>query len=75
MKEAYIAAYASSFNDITMFCPNFVTTKYKKVERYIWGLVQPIQKLVTASKPTIYNSAMRLDFTLTNQVMCMAPWF
>ena len=43
--------------------------EHKKIERYIWGLVQPILGLVMASRPTTYDSANRLAFTLTNQVI------
>lgn len=47
--------------------PNLVTPEYKNMERYIQGLLQPIQGLDTTSKPTKYDSAKRLDFNLTNQ--------
>lgn len=69
MKNVDIAAYTRCFNDLSIFCPSFVTQECKNVERYIWGLVQPIQGLVTTSRPTTYNSAKRLAFTLTNQVI------
>lgn len=69
MQDAHIAAYASRFNDFAIFCPSLVTPEYKKVERCIWALLQPIQGLVTAFRPTNYDSAKRLAFTLTNQVI------
>lgn len=49
MKEADVDAYTNLFNDLTTLCPRMVTLKYKKIERYILGLPQLIQGLVTAS--------------------------
>lgn len=70
MKEAHIAYYTNCFNDLTTLCPRMVTPEYNKIERYIWGLRQPIQGLLTASKPTTYDNAKRLTFNLTNQEIC-----
>lgn len=54
-------------NDLATLCQNFVTLEYKKVEMYIWGFVQPIQGLVTTSRPSTYDSAKRLAFRLIKQ--------
>lgn len=60
MKEADIAASTNYFYDLSTLCPRMVTLEYKKIERYIWGFPQPIQGLVTASKPTTYDIAKRV---------------
>lgn len=70
MKEVDITTYTNYFNDLVIPCPRMVTPEYKKIERYIWELPQPIQGLVTASKPTSYDSAKRLAFNLTNEEIC-----
>ena len=67
MKDVDIATYTNRFNNIATLCPSFVTPEYKKVERYIWGLVQPIQGLVIASRLATYDSAKQLAFNLTNE--------
>lgn len=65
MSNANISTYTNRFNDITTLCPNLVTSEYKKVERYTWGLVQHIQDLVMASRPSTYDSPKRLAYGLT----------
>lgn len=70
MKEANIVACTNCINNLTTLCPRLVTPEDKNVERYIWGLSHSIQGLVTASKPTTYDSAKRLDFNLKNQKAC-----
>lgn len=70
MKEADIAASTNYFNDLSTLCPRMVTLEYKKVERYIWALPQPIQGLVTTSKPSTYDSAKRFAFIMVNQEIC-----
>lgn len=42
MDNADILTYINMFNYLTNLYPGFVNPEYKKVERYIWGLVQPI---------------------------------
>lgn len=60
-------SYMNYFNDLATLCPGMVTLEYKKVQRYIWGLPQPIERLVPASKLTTNDSAKRVAFSLTNQ--------
>lgn len=67
MKDTYITAYTKCFNDIATLCPTLVIPEHTKIERYILGLVQLIQGLVIASKPTSYDSSKRLAFNLINQ--------
>lgn len=44
-----------------------VTLEYNKIIRYIWFFPQPIKGLFTASNPTIYDNAKRLNFSLMDQ--------
>lgn len=67
MTNANITTYTNRFNDLATLCPSFVTPEHKNLERYICGLDTTIQGLVTDSRPTTYNSAKRLAFSLTNQ--------
>lgn len=50
MKEANITTYTNFFNNLVVVSPVLVTAKYNKIERNMYGLPQPIQALVTASK-------------------------
>lgn len=70
IQNANIATYTNYFNDLSIFFPNLVTPQHKKVERYIQGLVQPIQGLVTSSRPTMYDGAKRLAINPTDQEIC-----
>lgn len=67
MTDVDIITYTNQFNDLATLCPIFFTPEHKKVERYIWGLVQPIQGFITYSQSTTYDNAKRLAFNLTNQ--------
>lgn len=67
MKDVDIATYTSQFNYLATLFPGLVSPEYKKIDRYIWGFPQPIQGLVTASKPTMYDSVKWMTFSLTNQ--------
>ena len=67
MKGSEVAAYTSRFNDLASLCPGMVTPEDQKIERYIWGLASPVQGLVTASKPSTYDSAKQLAHLLTEQ--------
>lgn len=66
-QEVDIATYTSRFNDHATLCPGMVTPEEKNVERYIWGLPQPIKGLFIASKPTTFYSNKRLAFILSYQ--------
>lgn len=67
MKDIDIVAYTNRFKDLSTLFHNYMTPEYEKMERCISGLVQPIKGLVTASRPSTYDSSKRLAFNLTNQ--------
>ena len=49
--------------------PHMVTPSYKGVELYIGGLEPEIEGMVTSSKPTTIQQAIRLAHTLTDQAV------
>ncbi|XP_052619831.1 uncharacterized protein LOC128126133 [Lactuca sativa] len=76
MQGSEVAAYTSRFEDLATLCPGMVPSEDKKTERYIWGLASPVQDLVTASRPSTFDSAKQLAYELTEQCIrrgTMAP--
>ena len=69
MKGSDIAGYTQRFNELATLSPGMVTPEYKKIERYIWGLAPQIQGMVTASRPTTFDSAKRIATHLTTQAI------
>lgn len=67
MKGLEVIAYTSRFNDLAFIFLGMVNLKYKKTERYVWGLASPTQGLVTASITTIFDNAKHLTYQLTKQ--------
>ncbi|GJT17275.1 putative reverse transcriptase domain-containing protein [Tanacetum coccineum] len=64
-----IARYTNSFHELTVMCPTMVTSEYKKIKRYIWGLPKRIQGNVTSSKPATIHEAIRMAHNLMDQVV------
>ena len=60
MKGSDITTYTSRFDDLALLCPGMVTPESKKIERFIWGLTQPMKGNVIAARPDTYDSAKRL---------------
>ncbi|KAL7598104.1 hypothetical protein Lser_V15G22439 [Lactuca serriola] len=76
MQGSEVAAYTSRFEDLATLCPGMVPSEDKKTERYIWGLASPVQGLITASRPSTFDSAKQLAYELTEQCIrrgTMAP--
>ncbi|GKB42432.1 hypothetical protein Tco_0887374 [Tanacetum coccineum] len=46
-----------------------VTPEYKKIERYVWGLLEKIQGNMTSSKPTTAHEAIRMAHNLIDQAV------
>ena len=61
-----IATYTNRFNDMVVLCPGMVTPKYKRKERYIWGLTPQIQWMVISSRPTTLDSIKRITHQVTD---------
>ncbi|KAL7583922.1 uncharacterized protein LOC111918058 [Lactuca sativa] len=60
VQNSNIDAYISRFNELSLLCPGMITLEEKKIERFIWGLTEPIQGNVIAENPKTFDSAKRL---------------
>ncbi|XP_023732659.1 uncharacterized protein LOC111880458 [Lactuca sativa] len=60
VQNSNIDAYISQFSDLSLLCPGMITSEEKKIERFIWGLNEPIQGNVIATNPKTFDSAKRL---------------
>ncbi|GKC53992.1 reverse transcriptase domain-containing protein, partial [Tanacetum coccineum] len=49
--EAELWKQSYGIQELALLCPNIVPTEKKKIERYVWGLPDDIQRNVIASKP------------------------
>ncbi|XP_071695178.1 uncharacterized protein [Rutidosis leptorrhynchoides] len=69
-----ITGYTKRFLELTLMCPEFVTTEENKIERYVWGLSEDIQGDVMSSKPRTLQYVIRMAHNLMDQVThCQAP--
>ncbi|GJY30770.1 putative reverse transcriptase domain-containing protein, partial [Tanacetum coccineum] len=62
-----ITAYTTRFNELILLCPEMVPTEKKKVEAYIRGLSDNIQREVTSSSPTTLSRTIRMAHKLMEQ--------
>ncbi|GKA65035.1 hypothetical protein Tco_0764742 [Tanacetum coccineum] len=53
-----IEEYNNRFHELVLMCPNLVTPKKKKIERYIRGLPKKVKANVTSSKPASLHDAI-----------------
>ncbi|GJT47802.1 hypothetical protein Tco_0973959 [Tanacetum coccineum] len=67
MKGDDIDGYTNCFHELAVMCPTLVTPKYKKVERYVWGLPERIQGNITSSKPANVHEAICMARELVDQ--------
>ncbi|KAJ0813901.1 putative transcription factor interactor and regulator CCHC(Zn) family [Helianthus annuus] len=58
-------AYTDRFEELSLLCPTMVTPLDKAIERYIDGLPDSVQDIVTGSNPTTVRQAIELSTTLT----------
>ncbi|GJU52582.1 reverse transcriptase domain-containing protein [Tanacetum coccineum] len=63
------AAYTDRFHELARLVPHLVTPKYKRIERYIYGLAPQIRWMVEATEPTIIQKAMQKAGTLTDEAI------
>ncbi|GJT16881.1 putative reverse transcriptase domain-containing protein [Tanacetum coccineum] len=63
-----IDGYTNRFHELAALCPSMVTPEFKKIERYVWGLLEKIQGNVTSSKATTAHEAIRMAYCLMDQV-------
>ncbi|KAJ0955694.1 putative nucleotidyltransferase, Ribonuclease H [Helianthus annuus] len=58
-------AYTDRFEELSLLCPTMVTPLDKAIERYIDGLPDSVQDILTGSNPTTLRQAIELSATLT----------
>ena len=64
-----IEAYTTRSHELATMCPNMSTPPYKRIERYIHGLVPQIQSMVTSANLPTIQQIIRLAHKLTDQVV------
>ncbi|GJS86539.1 putative reverse transcriptase domain-containing protein [Tanacetum coccineum] len=52
------ATYIDRFHEFSRLVPHLVTSKNKRIERYIYGLAPPIRVMVAATEPTTIQSVI-----------------
>ena len=67
MEGSEVNTYTTRFTELAVLCPGMVTPKYKKIERYIWGLAPEIRGMVIASQLTTFGSVKNLAVRLTDE--------
>ncbi|KAJ0916626.1 putative transcription factor interactor and regulator CCHC(Zn) family [Helianthus annuus] len=58
-------AYTGRYEELSLLCPAMVTPVDKAIEKYIDGLPDLVQDIVTGSNPTTVRQAIELSATLT----------
>ncbi|KAI3762319.1 hypothetical protein L1987_52744 [Smallanthus sonchifolius] len=58
MEGSEIEAYTTRSHELANLCPQMVTSPYKRIEKFIDGLVPQIQSMVTSSNPTTIQQAI-----------------
>ncbi|KAJ0845225.1 putative transcription factor interactor and regulator CCHC(Zn) family [Helianthus annuus] len=58
-------AYTDKFEELSLLCPTMVAPLDKAIERYIDGLPDSVQDIITGSNPTTLRQAIELASTLT----------
>ncbi|KAF5796484.1 putative nucleotidyltransferase, Ribonuclease H [Helianthus annuus] len=58
-------AYTDRYEELSLLCSTMVTPLDKAIERYIDGLPDSVQDIVTGSNPTTVRQAIELSATLT----------
>nr|GEU87089.1 hypothetical protein [Tanacetum cinerariifolium] len=56
-----IEEYYNRLHELALMCPNMVTPKKNKIERYIRGLPKKVKVNVTSSKPASLHDAINMD--------------
>ncbi|KAI3796913.1 hypothetical protein L1987_39600 [Smallanthus sonchifolius] len=71
MEGSEIEAYTTRSHELANLCPQMVTPPYKRIEKFIDGLVPQIQGMVTSSNPTTIQQTIRLAHRLTDQAVAL----
>nr|GEX15985.1 hypothetical protein [Tanacetum cinerariifolium] len=67
MKNNNLAVYTQRFQELTMLCTRMVPVEEGRIERYVGGLLDNIQRNVMSTEPTRLQDAIRLANSLINQ--------
>ncbi|GJY45360.1 putative reverse transcriptase domain-containing protein [Tanacetum coccineum] len=67
LKGDDIEAYNNRFHELVLMCPELVSTKKKKIEKYIRGFPEGIKGNVTSSKPATLHDAINMARELIEQ--------
>ncbi|GJR19417.1 putative reverse transcriptase domain-containing protein [Tanacetum coccineum] len=67
LKGDDIEAYSNRFHELVLMCPELVSTKSKKIEKYIRGFPERIKGNITSSKPATLHEAINMARELVEQ--------
>nr|GEX81986.1 hypothetical protein [Tanacetum cinerariifolium] len=67
--KEYMNCQPINFKELAILCLAMVPTTKKLLERYVWGLPQPIQGNVTSFDPATIDEAMRMARRLMDQAV------
>ncbi|GJU76904.1 hypothetical protein Tco_1273974 [Tanacetum coccineum] len=62
-----IEAYSNRFHELVLMCLKLVSTKSKKIEKYIRGFPERIKGNITSSKPATLHEAINMARKLVEQ--------
>ncbi|XP_076896781.1 uncharacterized protein LOC143549883 [Bidens hawaiensis] len=69
MDGSEVENFTNRSHELVVLCPQMVNPAYKRIEKYIDGLVPQIQGMVTSSRPTTIQEAIRLAHKLTEKAI------
>ncbi|GJZ33779.1 hypothetical protein Tco_0579215 [Tanacetum coccineum] len=67
LKGDDIKAYSNRFHELVLMCPELVSTKSKKIEKYIRGFPERIKGNITSSNPATLHEAINIARELVEQ--------
>nr|GEY57492.1 putative reverse transcriptase domain-containing protein [Tanacetum cinerariifolium] len=63
------AAYTDRFYELARLVPHLVTTKSRKIERYVYGLASRIRGMVAVTKPKTIPKVVQISGALTDEAV------
>ncbi|GJS19554.1 hypothetical protein Tco_0448186 [Tanacetum coccineum] len=69
LKRDAIEGYNNRFHELASMCPDLVTPKRKKIERYVWGLPERVKANITSFKPASLHEAINMACELVEQAI------
>ncbi|GJT05605.1 hypothetical protein Tco_1252345 [Tanacetum coccineum] len=69
LKKMMTTEYCLKNEELALLCLGMVPEEEKKIERYIWGLIEKIKGNVTSLQPTKISDAIRMSHKLMNQIV------